>query len=143
MVSQKRPRTEEDLLAVAVGCCRNAGYTITKDDEYYSAVNLAVALAIRKYDPSLEVSLATLVCKIALDECAELTWRNDCLRRGDEAGAKRGLYEAPTEPPIPLPDFDLLLFVSAHGKTKAARLLGMRYYKLMQLLDEVQLRLRS
>lgn len=141
MIAARR-YTEKDMLDLACGCCRKAGYP-THDDEYYSAINFAVAKAVAKY-PSSELETSTLACTIALHECEQLRIRLANLKRGDEAGAKRGWFQTPAEaPPIPMADLDLLLFVAAHGKTKAARLLGMRYYHLMELLDDVQLRLRS
>lgn len=134
--------TDHDLIDIASGACHKAGYRM-HDDEYRSAVNFAVAITRKKWRAATELSkVSTYCCRVALKLCALAHKRRKSLRRGDEAGAKRGEWMPPVETPIPLPDFELLSFVAAHGKTKAAKLLGMKYYKLQELLQDVELRLR-
>lgn len=130
----------DDLLQMATTVCQKAGYP-THDDQYQSEIALGVAVALNTADQRRTVKLSTWCCRIAVNQCACYAKQASEQRKGDEAGAKRGICMTPVRPPIPLPDFNLLNFVACHGKTRAAKLLGMRYYRLVEMLDDVALRL--
>ena len=68
------------------------------------------------------------------------------LRRGDEAGARRESL-----PPqhtglggdFPISDMDILSFVAANGRCRAARMLAMSPQQMRDLLDDIALRVRA
>lgn len=113
------------------------------DPEYASAVNYGVYKATRVFDPSHRNgrSLMSLAILFALRNCDKVRRMLDLWKKQDEAGACRGWGQSPTPTPIPLEDFEILSFVAAHGRTRAAVLLAMTPQALRDLLDEVALRL--
>lgn len=131
----------DQLLQTATRVCQRAGYPI-EDDQYQSEIALGVSIALNTFDHQ-RARMSTWCCRLALNQCAAYARQLTEQRMGDEAGAKRGICMPPVTTPIRLTDFNILSFVACHGKTRAARLLGMRYRKLIELLDDVGLRLQS
>lgn len=125
--------------------CSRLGYD-TNDPEYASAVNLGVYMALcrfRKDGPRSRDSLCTL---FAIRRCEKVRSMFSLWQRQDQAGAcqrSERYYGSRVPLPIPLTDFELLSFVAAHGRKRAARLLALRPQKLRDLLDEVVLRVQA
>lgn len=133
------------LLVKAFRCalrvCRRHGYNTT-DPEIASAVNSALYRAMLRFRPG-RGRFVSMVIQYALHTCYYADKRLAHYRRNDDAGARRSIKGPPTPTPIPLADFELISFVAAVGRTKAAKLLCMSPMKLRNRLDEVALRLRS
>lgn len=144
--NRARPRPlVDDMIACAFYVCKREGYDI-RDIEYESAVYLGISIAYdyyRKSGRAKGVSPTAVAAVEALRCCADVTRMLSDWRKQDEAGAerKRGCGE-PTSTPISLTDFELLSFVAAHGRMRAAKLLMMTPSKMRDLLDEIALRMR-
>lgn len=113
------------------------------DPEYASAINWAVFKAMSTFKPKEGRKLINWCIHIALHECIRVhdlhrRWYSDDLKSID-----RGLGLPPTTPPIPLTDFEFLSFVACHGKTRAAKLLGMNFLRVDLVLSEIALRIRE
>lgn len=125
------------LLKTATTACKQAGFPVG-EIEYQSAINWAVAQAMLRHGES-----RSWACVYAIRQCRKVGSMFRGWRRQDQAGAGRGLLNDPIKTPVPLSDFNVLTFVATHGKFRAARMLRMRYAKLIELLDDISLRLRS
>ena len=124
----------------ALKVCRQRGYNTT-DPEICSAINAALYRAMLRFDPR-RGRFTPMVCRYALHACHQAEERLLYWHRNDDAGARRSIKGPPTPTPIPLADFELISFVAAVGRTKAAKLLCMTPSRLRARLDEVALRLR-
>lgn len=127
------------LFRQALARCRRKGYRI-RDPEYASAINWAVYRAMQAWREDMGASLKTLALMIALRECAKVR-RAEICRERKEREAARPERRPPVPTPIPLSDYEVLSFVAAHGRTRAARMLGMHYYKLCELLADISRRI--
>lgn len=141
--------TQKDLVALY-----RAAYTVcskyynTTDPDYESAINHGVYLALKRHDPDRPKrrTLENLAVLYALQRCEKVESQHHQWWKQDQAGALRGketstMKEDLSDPP--LSDFEFLSFVAAHGRTKAAKLLGMRRTKVISILDEVVFRLKN
>ena len=142
------------LFQLATRICKRRGVRIS-DPDYESAISQGVFMAMSAHREIPEHSdrtptvrgyrkLSTLACVYALGCCWRVNKRHNRYRRQDEAGACRGTETSYMREhvPIDLNDFEFLSFVAAHGKCRAARLLGMGMDRLNDLLDEVVYRVR-
>lgn len=86
--------------------------------------------------------LNALAVRLALDRIPAVKFRLYKWRRQDQAAAERGRMNPPTATPIPLLDSEVLAFVAAHGRVRAAKMLAMTTSKLRDLLDEIAYRVR-
>lgn len=132
------------LHACATAVCGRAGYPVRGDPEYASAVNYGVLRSLYAWNPGdpSNAKPETLAVLCALRECRKARGRLRLLRRGDRAGAGRGLAEQPAPLPLPVADFEFLSFVAAQGRARAARLLAVSQSRLRERLDEAVLRVR-
>ena len=129
------------VIEVAIAICKRVGYQVS-EIEYESAINLAVLRALRDWQPDSGKSLVSFSVMYATRACSHVESIFNEWQRQDRAGALRGREQA-TPTPIPLTDFELLSFVAAHGRLKAAKMLAMSAGQLRNRLDEVELRVRS
>lgn len=130
------------LISIALKVCKRRGFPVDSDPEYESAVNMAVWRAAEKYTEG-GMPIENLATLYAIRACLEVGRLLKRWARDDAAGAGRGLVGSPTPTPIPINDFEVLSFASAHGKTRAARLLGMRYDSFVDRLYEALHRFRD
>jgi len=137
-------RELRSVFSAAAKTCFQKGYPVD-DVEYDSAINLAVCMALRDWKPKGGRSLQSLATLYALRNCRDVEAEHKRWRRQDEAGACRGneVSYMREDLPVRLEDFDFLSFVAHHGRTQAAKLLGIHYYRLRDMLDEVALRLKN
>lgn len=115
---------------------------VRHDPEYSSAINFGVLMAVRTWHPDGGRTMLSLAVRLSIREIKKLerhlaTWRRSARL------TRRGTGAAPTPLPLPLSDRELLCFVARHGKTKAARLLGIDPKTLNNRLDEVANRVRE
>ena len=128
------------LISIATKACKFKGFPVS-DPEFGSAINEAVWRATLREDDKMPIeNLATLY---AIRACIDVTRMLKRWARDDAAGAGRGACSSPTPTPIPINDFEVLSFGAAHGKTRAARLLGMRYDSFVDRLYEALHRFRD
>lgn len=126
--------------------CERLGYDVTADPEFASAVNLGVFTAMKRFTPGGPRSLRSLCTLFAVRFCEKVRLAFGVWQKQDQAGAcqRSERYYGPTvQTPIPLTDFELLSFVAAHGRKRAARLLALRPEKLRLLLAEIELRVKA
>jgi hypothetical protein len=137
--------TPQDLIQIVSGVCAKEGFPV-EDDEYRSAVCMAVAVTLSKQDSFFKAaSRSHYACRAAIKLCKveahkRIRWENR-KRAASRPEAVEHLF--PSEHSIAEADYNLLEFVACHGKVKAARLLGIRTTRLRSLLLDIQLRLRQ
>ena len=122
-----------ELLETVTTVCFRAGYPI-REIEYESAINSAVGEAITAYGPDQP---STIYCTVALHECLKVKEMFVKWSKQDAAGAGRGLCEQPVPTPIPLLSFEILSFVARHGRTRAARMLGLSRPRINEMIDDI------
>lgn len=128
--------------------CKRAHYPVW-DDEYKSAINLAIAKTIAIYDKDKltaegqSVLPETLAARIAVHECWEVRKQHWKWRRQDQARARGEAHQDQPNTPLSLSDFQIAEFVAVHGRVKAAKLLLMTSTDLRELLDTIYDRVRG
>lgn len=127
------------LTEMATAVCRRKFQV--RDIEYQSAINLGIAKAILNQHRYQQRSLSSLACLFAIRECYRIRKTIEHWQRQDMAAVDRGVHEKPIPTPVPLLDFELLSFVARHGRTRAARMLGINVPKINDLLHDVARRL--
>lgn len=125
--------------------CRDCGYNADGEPEYESAMNLGIWDALKRWEPGRGRTLVNFACKLAVHRCSRAKAQLQAWQRQDRAGAgpaeDRGSRLPPADgPAMPLLDRQILEFVAAHGRGRAAKLLGMGKERLAKLLDDVFLR---
>lgn len=141
ILKKRQSRTPDDFFKIALKVCGSHGYPI-HDIEYESAVNLGVATALKIHDPT-KGDLCTLCCLLARRECSRTRIAMSKWVKQDAAGAGRGYCEKAIPTPIPLFDFETLSFVARHGRTRAARMLGLHVPKINELLTDIARRMNQ
>ena len=129
----ENPHNLPDLLGIVTTICQRYGYPVS-EIEYESAINSAVADAIHRYG---DRQPSTIYCRCALQECAKVKLMFSDWSKQDAAGAGRGRCESPVQTPIKLFSFETLSFVARHGRTRAARMLGLSVPKINELLSDI------
>ena len=128
--------------------CKKAHYPVW-DDEYKSAINLAIAKAIIIYNrdklnaDGTNTLPETLAARIAVHECWEVRKQHWKWIKQDQARGNGEAHIPQPSTPISMSDFEVLQFVACHGRTKAAKLLAMPSADLRELLDDIRERVKS
>lgn len=128
--------TESDAAALfrfACKVCQRKGFTVN-DPEYGSAINLAVWRGMETYKDDGPASLRTYCTVIAIRECFRLRRQLDKWKPVRESP----LLSRPTRTtPVSELDFETLSFAARHGRTRAAKLLGMQLPAFTRLLRRI------
>lgn len=117
------------------------GWDPADDPERDFAVVDGVWAAMLQWHPGHPLPIDHLVLQQVRDRIRLVEQRLAEWERQDRCGAERGQATA-TPTPVPMPDREILTFVALHGRTKAAKLLGMSPQRLRDVLDEIAFRIR-
>lgn len=142
MVLDYNGQQVEHLARYCRAVCKRYGYNPTGEPEYESAINAAIHLTLMQWQVNCGRKVTIYAARLALRKCKLAKLLLARWRKQDQAAASRGKGPA-TPTPISITDHELLRFVVAHGRLKAAKLLAMSPSKLRDRLDEIAYRVNK